>query len=355
MSKMIDLRSDTVTLPSDEMRRAILSAKLGDDVFGEDPTVNELETKAAKITGKEAALLVPSGTMGNLVSVLVHCQRGTEIILGDKSHTFMYEAGGISAFGGIHSRQLKNQMDGTINIDDIQTAIRMDNVHFPKTAAITLENTHNICNGAPLFPEYIHEVAKIAHNNNMKLHIDGARIFNASVAQDLDVAKLVIDADSVTFCLSKGLSAPVGSIVCGSEKFVYEARRIRKALGGGMRQAGIIAAAGIYSLNNMQDQIRSDHENAKRLAEGIDQIEGLSIDLENIKTNILYFDIEKGTSRCDKLFQQTQNMDIYPFEVNLDSICFFESRSNHFRLVTHFGITSDDIDKTLSVLQNMVK
>ena len=355
MSKMIDLRSDTVTLPSDEMREAILSAKLGDDVFGEDPTINELEAKAAKIMGKEQGLLVPSGTMGNLVSILVHCQRGTEIILGDKSHTFMYEAGGISAFGGIHSRQLKNQMDGTINIDDIQIAIRMDNVHFPKTSAITLENTHNLCNGASLFPEYIHEVAQIARNNNMKLHIDGARIFNASVAQDLDVAKLVIDADSVTFCLSKGLSAPVGSIVCGSEKFVYEARRIRKALGGGMRQAGIIAAAGIYSLNNMQDQIRLDHENAKQLAEGINQIEGLSIDCENIKTNILYFDIEKGTSRCDKLFQQTQNMDIYPFEVNLDSICFFESRPNHFRLVTHFGITSDDIDKTLSVLQNMVK
>ena len=352
---MIDLRSDTVTLPSDKMREAITGAKLGDDVFGEDPTINELEAKAAKIMGKEQGLLVPSGTMGNLVSILVHCQRGTEIILGDKSHTFMYEAGGISAFGGIHSRQLKNQMDGTINIDDIQTAIRMDNVHFPKTAAITLENTHNLCNGTPLFPEYIHKVAQIAHNNNMKLHIDGARIFNASVAQDLDVAKLVIDADSVTFCLSKGLSAPVGSIVCGSEEFIYEARRIRKALGGGMRQAGIIAAAGIFSLDNMLDQIREDHKNAKRLAEGIDQIEGLSIDLENIKTNILYFDIEKGTSRCDKLFQQTQNMDIYPFEINLDSIYFFESRSNHFRLVTHFGITSDDIDKTLSVLQNMVK
>ena len=264
MDRIIDLRSDTVTMPTDEMRKAIFNAKLGDDVFREDPTVNELEEKAANILGKEAGLLVPSGTMGNLVSILTHCQRGTEILLGNKSHTFYYETGGISAFGGIHSHQLKNQVDGTIKIEDIHTAIRMNNVHFPKTSAITLENTHNLCNGSPLLPEYIQEVSQIAHNNNMKLHIDGARIFNASVAQDLDVAKLVIDADSVTFCLSKGLSAPVGSIVCGSKEFIYEARRIRKALGGGMRQAGIIAAAGIFSLDNMLDQIRKDHENAQR-------------------------------------------------------------------------------------------
>ena len=251
MSKMIDLRSDTVTLPSEEMRKAILSAKLGDDVFGEDPTVNELEAKAAKIIGKEAALLIPSGTMGNLVSILVHCQRGTEIILGDKSHTFMYEAGGISAFGGVHSQQLKNQADGTIKIEEIKSAIRMDNDHFPKTSAITLENTHNLCNGSPLSPDYIKDVAQIAHDNDMKLHIDGARIFNAAVALDVDVKDLVISADSVTFCLSKGLASPIGSIVCGSEEFIYHAHRNRKALGGGMRQAGIIAAAGIFSMETM--------------------------------------------------------------------------------------------------------
>ena len=354
MSKMIDLRSDTVTLPSDKMREAITGAKLGDDVFGEDPTINELEAKAAKITGKEQGLLVPSGTMGNLVSILVHCQRGTEIILGDKSHTFMYEAGGISAFGGIHSRQLKTQMDGTINIDDIQTAIRMDNVHFPKTAAITLENTHNICNGAPLFPEYIHKVAQIAHNNNMKLHIDGARIFNASVAQDLDVAKLVIDADSVTFCLSKGLSAPVGSIICGSKKFVYEARRIRKALGGGMRQAGIIAAAGIVSLDKMMDQISEDHINAQLLVEGIINIEGLFVDRVNIKSNILYFDIEKGINRSLELAKQTTDKYQYPFDIKLDNIYFLETSPSRFRLVTHYGIIRKDVERILKVLGGMV-
>ena len=355
MSKMIDLRSDTVTLPTEEMRAAILSAKLGDDVFGEDPTVNELEEKSSKIMGKEAGLLVPSGTMGNLVSILVHCQRGTEIILGDKSHTFIYEAGGISAFGGIHSRQLKNQVNGTIDISDIQSAIRMDNVHFPKTSAITLENTHNLCNGSPLSSGYVQDVAHIAHDNDMKLHIDGARIFNAAVAQNIDVMDLVADANSVTFCLSKGLSAPIGSVVCGSEEFIYQARRIRKALGGGMRQAGIIAAPGIISLDKMIDQIREDHNNAKILSEGISNINGLSIDRENIKSNILYFDIEKEKPRNKELYMQTKNIDTYPFEIVLDNIHFFESRPNRFRLVTHCGITGIDIEKTLLVLGEMVK
>ena len=354
MSKMIDLRSDTVTLPSDKMREAITGAKLGDDVFGEDPTINELEAKAAKIMGKEQGLLVPSGTMGNLVSILVHCQRGTEIILGDKSHTFYYEAGGISAFGGIHSRQLTNQLDGTIKLSDIKSAIRIDNVHFPRTSAIALENTHNMCFGFPLSAEYIHSVSDIAKANGLKLHIDGARIFNAAVALDVNVKNLVTSADSVTFCLSKGLSAPVGSVICGSKEFIYHARRNRKALGGGMRQAGIIAAAGIYSLDNMLDQIKEDHKNAQRLAEGIDKIEGLWIDLENIKTNILYFDIEKGKDRGEKLARQTKNIEIYPFEIAQDNVRFFESRPGHFRLVTHYGITRDDIEKTLGVLDKMV-
>jgi threonine aldolase len=354
MNKIIDLRSDTVTLPSAKMRSAIAAAKLGDDVFNEDPSVNELETKSAAIMGKDASLLVPSGTMGNLVSILVHCQRGTEIIVGDKAHTFVYEAGGVSAFGGIHSRQLKNKIDGTIDIYDIKSAIRMDNIHFPKTSAITLENTHNLCNGAPLTPVYINSVSEITNDNNMKLHIDGARIFNAAVALNVDVKELVKDANSVTFCLSKGLAAPIGSVICGSEEFIYHARRIRKALGGGMRQAGIIAAAGIFSLDSMLDQIRNDHQNAKQLAEGIDEIEGLFVDKKNIKSNILYFDIERGKSRCDELDSQTQDIDIYPFEINLDGVRFFESRPDHFRLVTHYGVKKDDIKKALEVFKNMI-
>ena len=354
MNNIIDLRSDTVTLPSDEMRKTIASAQLGDDVFAEDPCVNKLEQHAALMMEMERGLLVPSGTMGNLVSILVHCQRGTEIILGDKAHTFVYEAGGISAFGGVHSRQLTNQTDGTIDINEIKSAVRMDNDHFPKTSAITLENTHNLCNGSPLSPDYIKDVAQIARANDMKLHIDGARIFNAAVALNIDVNELVKNADSVTFCLSKGLAAPIGSIICGSEKFIYHARRIRKALGGGMRQAGIIASAGMYSLDNMLDQIGEDHKNAKRLAEGINEIEGLVIDLENIKSNILYFDIEKGKNRGEELARQTKNIKIYPFEVALDNIRFFESRPGRFRLVTHYGITRDDIEKTLEVLDKIM-
>ena len=354
MNNIIDLRSDTVTLPSDEMRKTIASAKLGDDVFAEDPCVNKLEQKAALMMGMERGLLVPSGTMGNLVSILVHCQRGTEIILGDKAHTFVYEAGGISAFGGIHSRQLTNQTDGTIDIDEIKSAIRMDNDHFPKTSAITLENTHNLCNGSPLSPDYIKDVAQIARDNDMKLHIDGARIFNAAIALDVDVNGLVADSDSITFCLSKGLAAPIGSVLCGSEKFIYHARRTRKALGGGMRQAGIIASAGMYSLENMLDQINEDHKNAKCLAEGINEIEGLVIDLENIKTNILYFDIEKGGDRGEELARQTENIEIYPFEIALDNTRFFESYPDRFRLVTHYGITRYDVEKTLKVLDKMV-
>ena len=354
MDKIIDLRSDTVTMPTEEMLNAISSARLGDDVFCEDPTVNQLEEKAATMLGKDAALLVPSGTMGNLVSILTHCERGTEILLGDKSHTFYYEAGGISAFGGIHSRQLKNLQDGTINIEDIKSAIRMDNVHFPKTSAITLENTHNLCNGSPLTSEYIRDVAQIARSNNMKLHIDGARIFNGAVALGVDVKDLVKDADSITFCLSKGLSAPIGSIICGSEEFIYHARRNRKALGGGMRQAGIIAASGIVALDKMIIKIQDDHNNAQLMAKGIDNIEGLSINQEQIKSNILYFNIKKGTNRSEDLTKQSKNQDLYPFDIILDNIYFLEISPNRFRLVTHNGITEEDVKKALYVIKGMV-
>jgi threonine aldolase len=274
--------------------------------------------------------------------------------LGDKAHTFVYEAGGISAFGGVHSRQLTNQTDGTIDIDEVISSIRTDNLHFPKTSAITIENTHNLCNGSPLTSEYTRTISGIARNNDLKFHIDGARIFNAAVSLNIDVNELVKDADSVTFCLSKGLAAPIGSIICGSEKFIYHARRIRKALGGGMRQAGIIASAGMYSLDNMLDQIREDHKNTTRLAEGINKIEGLSIDRENIKSNILYFDIEKDAKRCEELARQTKKIKGYPFAITLNNIRFFESRPSRFRLVTHYGITRDDIEKTLEVLDKIV-
>tara|TARA_B000000557_G_scaffold102736_1_gene83321 strand:+ start:66572 stop:67609 length:1038 start_codon:yes stop_codon:yes gene_type:complete len=337
MTKIIDLRSDTVTQPSNKMRDAISNSLLGDDVFGEDPTVNEIEQKAAQIMGKESALLVPSGTMGNLVSILSHCERGTEIILGHKSHTFIYEGGGISSVGGIHSRQLLNDDFGIINLDDIKQAVRDDNVHYPKTSAISLENTHNMCFGSPIEPNYIKSVSVIAKENNLKLHIDGARIFNAAVSLNIDVKDFVKNVDSVTFCLSKGLAAPIGSVVCGSKKFIDKARRHRKVLGGGMRQAGIIAAAGLISLDDCIMQIKKDHNNAKVLAEGLNKIKGLSVQLNLVQTNIIFFKLESDEITAQALVES----------MNSKGIKFFETSPNRFRLVTHYGITKKDIYKTL--------
>jgi len=339
--KIIDLRSDTVTLPSSDMRQAIFEAQLGDDVFEEDASVNLLEKKAAELSGKDAALLVPSGTMANLISFLVHCPRGTEALLGDKSHTFIYEAGGISAFGGIHSHQLKNNPDGLINLGDIKEAIREDNVHFPQTSLISLENTHNKCFGAPISKEYIQEVVQIAHENNLKTHIDGARIFNATVVLNTTLSNLVEGVDSITFCLSKGLSCPVGSIVCGSKDFIYHARRIRKALGGGMRQAGIIAAAGLTALENTDYQIQEDHQNAQLLAEGLSSINNISIDLNKVKTNIVYFKLSSDIMTSKEFLKTMEDA----------GILFFESLSNQYRLVTHYGISTKDIHNAIEIFK----
>ena len=339
-SQKIDLRSDTVTLPSPEMLAAVASVKLGDDVFSEDPTVNSLQDNAAKMLGKEDALLVPSGTMGNLVSILVHCSRGDEVILGDQAHTFLYEAGGISAFGGIHSRQLKNQDDGTIDISDIKNSIREENVHFPPTTLICLESTHNRCFGAPLTPNYMKAVRNIANDNNCKLHLDGARIFNAAVALGLDVRELTKDVDSITFCLSKGLSSPVGSIICGNTDFIKKARHVRKALGGGMRQAGVLAKFGEVSLKTMLFQIEKDHKNAQILAEGLNNIKSVNIELQKVHSNIVYFRLnENETNLSSQLVKIMEEK----------GILFFEVSPNRYRLVTHYGISSNHIQTVLDI------
>ena len=338
--KIIDLRSDTVTLPTDNMLRAMRNAHLGDDVFEEDPTINDLEKKAAEIFGKESAIIVPSGTMANLVSVLAHCDRGTEIILGDKAHTYLYEAGGIAAFGGVHPRTLSNAKDGTIDLDHIKSAIRSDNVHFPRTALISLENSHNICYGSPLGKKYIDSVAMIAKNHKIPLHIDGARIFNAALALDLQVKDLTENADSISFCLSKGLSCPVGSIICGKSNFISKVRHIRKGLGGGMRQAGVLAAAGILALDEMILRLKEDHLNARTLAEGIDSIKGLSVELDLVKTNIVYFEIDNNSNKTDKVILAMQEK----------GIKFFNVGSNRFRMVTNRGINNVDIDRTVAEL-----
>ena len=334
----IDLRSDTVTLPTKEMREAISNAELGDDVFQEDPTINNLEKLAAKKFNKEAAIFLPSGTMANLVAVLTHCNRGDEVILGDQSHTFLYEAGGISSFGGVHSRQLKNHNDGTIHLNDIKNAIRKKDVHFPPSRLICLENTHNRCFGMPLETNYVNEVVDIAKNNNMSVHVDGARIFNAAVATGSTVADLTKNVDSVSFCLSKGLSAPSGSLLCGDKNFIHRARFNRKALGGGMRQAGILAAAGVVAIDIMSAKIIEDHRNAKALAVGIAKIDGIIIETEKIKTNIIYFKLDHPKINSESLLNIMSKKNIQ----------FFELGPNWFRLVTHSGISKENIDYVIS-------
>ncbi|TKJ38297.1 MAG: low-specificity L-threonine aldolase [Planctomycetes bacterium B3_Pla] len=343
--KTIDLRSDTVTLPTAVMREAICNAELGDDVFCEDPTTIRLEQIAAERMGKEAAMLVASGTMGNLVCVLSHCGRGDEVILGDQSHTFVYEAGGISALGGVHPHTIVNQPDGTMRLKDIAAAIRADNVHFPRTRLICLENTHNRCGGAVLTPGYIAEVASLAHDRGLLLHLDGARIFNAAVALDIDVKELIRHVDSVSFCLSKGLSAPVGSVICGSKEFVAEARRNRKAVGGGMRQCGIIAAAGIEALEQMVDRLAEDHANARRLAEGIAGIAGLSIELERVQTNIVFFELVSEELTAEKLVTELAGR----------GVKMLASGPRRLRAVTHYGINNDDIDMALAALEGAMR
>ncbi len=333
----VDLRSDTVTHPSPEMRRAMAEAELGDDVFGDDPTLNRLEEMAAERLGKEAAVFVASGTMGNLVSILTHAGRGDEIIIGDKAHIFRSEAGGASALGGVAYNTLPNDHRGMLDLDQLEAAIKPPNVHFTRTAMIGLENTHNACGGAPLTADDTAAVAEIARRHDVPLHIDGARIFNASVALETPVTELVKDADSVSFCLSKGLSCPIGSVVCGSTEFIEGARKWRKMVGGGMRQVGVIAAAGIVALDSMIERLNDDHATARRLAQGLAQIPGIDIDPEALPTNLVFFKITGGSP---SLIME---------EINKHGVKGGAAYGD-WRFVTHYGIDSDDIDYALEVM-----
>ncbi|MFQ5341129.1 MAG: low-specificity L-threonine aldolase [Anaerolineae bacterium] len=338
---MIDLRSDTVTLPTPRMREAMANAEVGDDVYGEDPTVNRLEVMAAERMGKEAGLFVVSGTMGNLAALLTHCGRGQEVILGDLSHTFLYEAGGSAALGGIHPRTAPNQPDGTLNLDDIEAAVRGENPHYPRTRLICLENTHNRCGGVVLRPTYMAGVRQIADRHGLSIHLDGARIFNAAVALELPASELAKDADSVTFCLSKGLSAPVGSVLCGSEEFIYEARRARKIVGGGMRQAGIIAAAGIVALEEMVDRLAEDHANAQRLAWGLAEIPG--IDPNAVETDIVIFALTRDDMTPAQLADGLRERGVLLSPIG----------GRLLRAVTHYGIDAADIDAALAAFRQI--
>eukprot|EP00611_Tribonema_gayanum_P009797 TRINITY_DN1965_c2_g1_i2.p1 TRINITY_DN1965_c2_g1~~TRINITY_DN1965_c2_g1_i2.p1 ORF type:complete len:464 (+),score=166.65 TRINITY_DN1965_c2_g1_i2:195-1394(+) len=302
-----DFRSDTVTKPCKNMRTAMYQAQLGDDVYGEDPSVNTLEEYAAYITGKEAALFVPSGTMGNLIAVGAHCARGDEIVLGATSHMFLYEGGGASAFMGASYACVRERGDGTLALSDVAAALRDDDVHCPRSRLLCLENTHNRAGGAPLPRAYLDDAARFAADRGLKLHIDGARLANAAVAQRTSMRNLLEGADSASICLSKGLGAPVGSVLVGSPGFVAKARRLRKALGGGMRQAGVLAAAGLEALVNNFLRLSDDHANAAALARGLAAIRGVRVlggdssgdqqqqqQQEQRRTNMVYFALESG-------------------------------------------------------------
>jgi threonine aldolase len=344
-SHSIDLRSDTVTLPTPAMRRAILEAELGDDVLGEDPTVHRLEAMAAATLGMEAGLLVASGTMGNLVCLLAHCGRGDEAIMGHKAHTFLFEAGGSAAVGGIHPHTIPNRPDGTLDLDDLETAIRdPHNTHHPRSRLICLENTHNRCGGAVLTPAYMAQVRALADRHGLAIHLDGARIFNAAVALGVAASELACCTDSVTFCLSKGLSAPIGSLVCGSQAFIQRARRHRKLLGGGMRQAGIIAAAGIVALDTMVDRLAEDHANAQRLAQGLAALPGVILEPETVQSNIVIFELDTDGPAPAQLAAELakRGIKVNPIE------------GRRTRAVTHRGIQTSDIDTVLAAARDVL-
>jgi threonine aldolase len=325
------------------MRRAMAEAPVAMMCMEKIPRSHQLETGGRKL-GKEAALFVASGTMGNLVSQLTHCGRVDESILGYEWHFFFSEHGGSAALGGIHHRTIPNQPDGTMKLSDIEGAIRPDNIHFPRPRLIALENTHNRCNGGFLSPDYMRAGGAIARRHGLKIHLDGARIFNAAVAQGIPARALAADADSIQFCLSKGLAAPVGSLICGKTDFIAEARRVRKVIGGGMRQAGILAAAGIVALNEMVDRLADDHANARKLAQGLAAIDGISIEPEPIKRNIVFLKISRSDLSRQELTRRLQ----------AEGILVGPKEPDQIRAVTNYHVSSKDIDHVLQVLAGLL-
>lgn len=342
--KIIDLRSDTVTHPTPEMRKAMFEAEVGDDVYGEDPTVNRLEALAAEKLGKEAALFTVSGTMSNLTAVLTHTRHGDEIILGSEAHIFLNEVGGAAALGGVMTHTIPNDSRGRLNLVDVEQAIRGKNIHYPVTTLLCLENTHNRCGGAVLTPKYTQEICGLAHKQGLKVHLDGARIFNAAIALCVPASVLTKNVDSVSFCLSKGLSAPVGSVLCSSKEFIERARKVRKMLGGGMRQAGVIAAAGIVALETMIDRLTDDHTNAKRLVKGLSRIKGIMPARETVETNIVMFDLSPELSVSEFTNGLTKK-----------GVKVGSRGGNLFRAVTHRMISTKDIDEALTRIETICK
>ena len=343
----IDLRSDTVTLPSAEMRQAMMTAELGDDVYGEDPTVRELERLAAEITGMEAGLYVTSGTQGNLASLLAHCDRGSEVICGDESHVYHYENGSASAVGGLVLKPVRTRPDGTLPLEALEAAIHSPThhyhyYHYAPPGVLCLENTHNRCGGMILSPDYFADVAALAKKHALPIHLDGARLFNAAVATGRPVTDWTRHVSSVQLCLSKGLSAPVGSLICGGAAFVDRARRMRKILGGGMRQAGVIAAPGIVALKQMVARLDEDHRNAKILADGLKDLPGVSLDQPRVETNIVIFKVasaKKAGQFVDALEAR--------------GVLVSDFGAGRLRVVTHYGLGEAECVEAVKVIKDV--
>src|SRR5437868_1531082 len=339
MARTVELRSDTFTLPTDSMRTAMAAAEVGDDVWDEDPTVHRLQRRAAEMVGKEASLFVPGGTMGTVSALRSHTQPGQDVILEIDSHIFQNEVAGASVVGGLQLRPLDSR-DGRLQPDQVRRAIRPPDIHEPVTGLLCLENTHNRKGGTCLSPAQTTALSEVAHDAGFPVHLDGARVFNAAVAQRIDVRELTGPVDSVMFCLSKGLSAPVGSMLAGSADFIERARRMRKLLGGGMRQAGVLAAAGLCALNEMVDRLEEDHANARRLAEGLQGLDGVDVDLQRVETNMVFGECRPPLTarafveRCREV-----------------GVLLDQASPSRWRMVTHRGVTADDIEYAVAAVR----
>ncbi|XP_057854029.2 probable low-specificity L-threonine aldolase 2 isoform X2 [Cryptomeria japonica] len=347
MKRVVDVRSDTVTKPTDAMRVAMAQAQVDDDVLCSDPTAATLQQQMAKIMGKEAALFVPSGTMGNLISVLVHCEvRGSEVIVGSNSHIHVYENGGISTIGHVYPHLVENETDGTMDIKKVEAAIRPsggDDMYYATTRLICIENTH-ANGGRCITAEYTDKIGELAKHHGLKLHVDGARIFNASTALGVPVDRLVQAADSVSVCLSKGLGAPVGTVIVGSHEFIAKAKKLRKTLGGGMRQVGVLCAAGLIALNDMVGRLREDHKNCRILAESLNAIDGFHVRLDAVETNIVFVDLSVDSAfGAEELCEAMKEK----------GILFMPVGHMRFRLVTHHQISEDDVRYAIACFRDI--
>jgi threonine aldolase len=341
---VFDLRSDTVTQPTAAMRQAMAEAPVGDDQFGEDPTVRRLEELAASMLGKEAAVYVASGTMGNLAALLAHCGRGDEVVMGDECHIFWYESGGAAALGGMPFALLPNTRFGELELDRVEQAIRTARPGYPRTGVIAIENTHNRCGGVVLGLPYLRDLHRLSQRYGVPIHLDGARIFNAAAALGVSAAEIASQVETVQFCLSKGLGAPVGSLVVGSAAFIEKARAGRKILGGAMRQAGVIAAAGIVALSEMVERLPEDHIQARRLAEGLAEIDGITVDLETVQTNIVIFKTEPAIPHP-----------VFTDQMREHGVLVSSYGTRGLRMLTHYQAGDEAVEAALTAAQSIMR